>query len=356
MKPRFAVADVLTALRFPLAVLFPIVHSAGWRLAIVAVAAASDLGDGMLARRFGSSRAGAVLDPVADKFFMAVTFVTVARRGLLDWYELLGVLLRDILAVLGFVFTWLLRRPVALPARAGGKAVTIAQLLTLVAAITDWAYTRHLAWATAAIAVYAIWDYGRTAAKKTRAGKTEGEGLGTGMRIVLVAIASVLGGALTASPLVAQQFPPPRSAAHSGTRLGLFGFGIRGGIDFRKSSQLVLGGALDLGDLFSNRIRLRPSAELGVFNGSNTYVGSFEALWRFTADENVATPYIGGGLGIAGRDGCGTDPQCPDLWFNTVFGFELRYRSTFNWLIEYHGLDLMRHNRIYIGLTTRRGN
>ena len=353
MKPRFAVADVLTALRFPLAVLFPMVHSAAWQLVIVAVAAASDLGDGILARRFGSSRAGAVLDPVADKFFMAVAFVTVTRRGLLGWYELVGVLLRDILAVLGFVATWALRRPVALPARAGGKAVTIAQLLTLVAAITDWAYTGHLAWATAAIAVYALWDYGRTAARKS---KTETEGVGSGMRIVLVTIASLVGAGLATAPLVAQQFPPPRNAAHSGTRIGLLGFGVRAGVDFHAPAQLVFGGTLDLGDLFSNRIRLRPSAELGVFNGEDTFVGNFEALWRFTADENVATPYIGGGVGVAGRNGCGTDPQCPDLWVNAVFGFELRYRSTFNWLIEYHGMDLMRHNRIYIGLTTRRGN
>jgi phosphatidylglycerophosphate synthase len=145
--------------------LFPFVATPVWQLAIVATAAASDVADGILARRFGSSRAGAVLDPVADKFFMAVAFVTVARRGMLDWYELVGVLLRDILAVLGFLATWVLRRPVAVPARAGGKAVTIAQLLTLVAAITDWTYTRHLAWATAAVAVYAIWDYGRTAAR-----------------------------------------------------------------------------------------------------------------------------------------------------------------------------------------------
>jgi len=166
VKPRFAVADALTALRLPLAVLFPLVRAPVWQLAIVAAAAATDVGDGLLARRYGSSRAGAVLDPVADKFFMAVAFVTIAGRGLLAWYELLGVLLRDILAVLGFLATGLLHRPVALPARAGGKAVTIAQLLTLVAAIADWTYTRHLAWATAAIAVYAIWDYGRTAARR----------------------------------------------------------------------------------------------------------------------------------------------------------------------------------------------
>jgi len=166
VKPRFAVADALTALRFPLAALFPFVRSPAWQLAIVAAAAASDVADGLLARRFGASRAGTVLDPIADKAFMAVAFISVAHRGLLAWYELVGVLLRDILAVLGFVATWLLRRPVALPARAGGKAVTIAQLLTLVAAIADSTYVRHLAWATAAIAVYAIWDYGRTAARK----------------------------------------------------------------------------------------------------------------------------------------------------------------------------------------------
>lgn len=167
MKPRFAVADALTAVRLPLAALFPFVQSPAWQIAIVAAAAATDVADGYLARRLGSSRVGVVLDPVADKVFMAVAFVTVARHGQLAWYELIGVLLRDILAVLGFVATWLLRRPVALPARAGGKAVTIAQLLTLVAAIADSAYVRHLAWATAAIAVYAIWDYGRTAARKT---------------------------------------------------------------------------------------------------------------------------------------------------------------------------------------------
>jgi len=166
VKPWATSADIVTALRFPLAAVFPLVSSPAWQFAIVGAAAASDVADGFLARRVGSSRAGAVLDPVADKVFMAVAFVTIAHRGVLAWYELIGVLLRDILAVLGFLATWVLGRPVALPARAGGKAVTIAQLLTLVAAVADWTYTRHLAWATAAIAVYAIWDYGRTAARR----------------------------------------------------------------------------------------------------------------------------------------------------------------------------------------------
>ncbi len=174
------------------------------------------------------------------------------------------------------------------------------------------------------------------------------------MRIVLMALVTLSLFAL--HDVQAQQFQPPKNSKHGGTRIGLFGFGVRGGVDFRRSGQLVLGSTLDIGDLFSNRLRLRPSAEIGVFNGANTYVGSFEALWRFTDDEEVATPYIGLGFGIAGRDGCGSDPQCPGLWLNTAFGFELHYRSTFNWLLEYHGLDRMRRHRLFIGLTTRRGN
>lgn len=176
------------------------------------------------------------------------------------------------------------------------------------------------------------------------------------MRIVLKVLLLFSLFAAAAVDARAQQFQPPRNGKHGGTRIGLFGFGVRGGVDFRRSGQLVLGSTLDLGDLFSNRLRLRPSAEVGVFNGPNTYVGSFEVLWRFTDDEEVATPYIGGGIGVAGRDGCGTDPQCPDLWVNTVFGFELHYRSTFNWLLEYHGMDRLRRHRLFIGLTTRRGN
>lgn len=165
MKPALTRADVVTALRLPLAALFPFVQRPAWQLAIVGAAAATDFVDGILARRFGGSRVGAVLDPIADKAFMVSAFVTVASRGLLEWYELLGVLLRDLLAALGFLGTWLLRRPVALPARAGGKAVTVAQLLTLVAFIAGSPLVRPLAWATAAIAVYATWDYGRAAAR-----------------------------------------------------------------------------------------------------------------------------------------------------------------------------------------------
>jgi len=169
VKPWVTWADLLTALRVPLAVAFPFVRHPGAQLGVVAAVAATDFFDGMLARRFGSSRAGAVLDPVADKLFMAAAFLTVARSGRLHPLEIVGVLARDIVAALAFLGVWIGRRPATLPARAGGKAVTVCQLLTLVAFIADSPFVRPLAWATAAIGLYAIWDYSRAA---TRAGRS----------------------------------------------------------------------------------------------------------------------------------------------------------------------------------------
>ena len=130
---------------------------------MLAVAAATDLLDGPLARRFGSSSLGSLIDPVADKLFMASAFGVVAFSGKLQLYEIVGVLLRDIVATVAFVATLFSHRPRAIPARAGGKAVTVAQMLTLLAFLLDSHFLRPMAWATAGIAVYAIWDYYRVA-------------------------------------------------------------------------------------------------------------------------------------------------------------------------------------------------
>lgn len=167
-----------------------------------------------------------------------------------------------------------------------------------------------------------------------------------------------IGAALLAVQVNAQAFHPPsvQRTGPPGTRIGLLGFGVRTGVDVGGKGAAVLGVALDAGNVFMNRLRIRPSAEISILNGPNTYVGSFEMLYRLSDDNQPATPYFGAGLAIAGHAGCGTDAGCPGLWINFVLGMEVRYRSTFNWLLEYHALDAFRRNRFYVGLTTRRGN
>lgn len=151
--------------RVPLAVLFLLIPDPRVRVPVLAAAAASDLLDGFLARRFGTSRLGAVLDPVTDKAFMLSAFVALGLSGALTWFEVLGVLLRDILAPLGFVAGAALKRPFTVPARAGGKMVTTGQSLTLFAWLMESRYLEPLAWATAAMALYALADYGRLAVR-----------------------------------------------------------------------------------------------------------------------------------------------------------------------------------------------
>ena len=167
-RARWAAADLMSILRLPLAAAFVLVSDNGWRLAIVGAAAVTDLLDGPIARRWGSSAYGAVLDPIADKLFMAAAVGVVAFSGSLEIYEIVGVLLRDIVATVAFAATFFSEQPRAIPARWSGKAVTVAQILTLVAFLLDSPYLRPIAWATTLIAVFAIRDYLRVAPRAQR--------------------------------------------------------------------------------------------------------------------------------------------------------------------------------------------
>lgn len=160
---RFSAADALSAVRLPLAVVFVLVDRFEVRLGALVLAALTDLGDGWVARRFGASRIGAVLDPIVDKLFMLAAFGVVLFSGRLVWPEVVAVLLRDIIASAAVLLTLVIGvRPVAtVPARIGGKAVTLLQLLTLLAFLVESPYLSRLAWATGAVSLYALWDYNR---------------------------------------------------------------------------------------------------------------------------------------------------------------------------------------------------
>src|ERR1043166_2205861 len=122
-----------------------------------------------------------------------------------------------------------------------------------------------------------------------------------------------------AAALAAQDFhPPPGRSAGDGTRLGLLGFGERGGVELSGQTPLVFWATHDAGHPFTSRFRLRPSGEIAVLNGLNSYVGSLEGLYRFTGEGQAVTPYAGGGFSLVGHDRCGADPDCPDAWLNVV--------------------------------------
>jgi hypothetical protein len=128
-----------------------------------------------------------------------------------------------------------------------------------------------------------------------------------------------------------------------------------GGVDLEGEAQMLAAVTLDFGHLLTERLRVRPSAEIGFLGGDNSYLANFELVYRFTGDRRLVVPYVGSGFGLRGRDACGTDPDCPNIWIQFVLGFDVRLRDRIGWTVEYHPADLLRRQRVLIGLTTRRG-
>ncbi len=170
------------------------------------------------------------------------------------------------------------------------------------------------------------------------------------MRIVSVAVL------VLAARLHAQEFVPPQdSGAAHGLRVGLFGFATRVGVDFAGRNQAIVSVAVDAADVFTDRVRLRPSFEVVLGDSLNSYLANLEFMYRFTPDTEVAVPYVGFGLGLWSQQRCAAVADCPEVWAQFALGFELRFRGQINWLLEYHGEDSLRRHRFFIGLTTRRG-
>jgi phosphatidylglycerophosphate synthase len=98
---RWAIPNALSLLRILLAAVFPWTPIS-WRGALVAGAALSDLFDGQLSRALhGTSTAGQVLDPVADKLFVGSVLLTLVLKQELALVEVFLVGFRDLAVVSG---------------------------------------------------------------------------------------------------------------------------------------------------------------------------------------------------------------------------------------------------------------
>ena len=158
----FTLPNVLSLSRVALVPLFVLAASPGARAAIVGAAALTDLLDGWLARRRRSaSRLGAILDPIADRVFVLAALATLLVEGTLALRHAALLLTRDIATTVGYVVARSATRlrGVELMARLPGKAVTVLQILTLLAALLQPALVPSLAVATAIASVVAIADY-----------------------------------------------------------------------------------------------------------------------------------------------------------------------------------------------------
>jgi cardiolipin synthase len=103
----------------------------GWAFALLAASAVTDWLDGKIARATGQiSRLGQLLDPLADRAYIAAALVGLAIRGIIPWWLVVVLLARDL--VLAVVLALLKRRGITgLPVHFLGKSATFCLLYAL---------------------------------------------------------------------------------------------------------------------------------------------------------------------------------------------------------------------------------
>jgi cardiolipin synthase (CMP-forming) len=132
------------------------------RLTLIALASLTDFLDGWLARRTHAvSRLGALVDPVADRFFALCVVVGYVSTAHLSAWQALALMFRDLMSIVGWFVarnvSWL--RPITFKARLLGKAVTALQLATFLAVLLWPSATDAMVWFVFLIGMAATVDY-----------------------------------------------------------------------------------------------------------------------------------------------------------------------------------------------------
>lgn len=124
-------------------------------LAVLTAAAISDVLDGTVARLLKQvSPLGVALDPVADKILMTTAYLTLAFRDALPWWLTILVLSRDVAIILTALLISLVAGYRPFYPTSLGKASTVAQVVTVFAAVSHQAHVPHISAELVTLFVY----------------------------------------------------------------------------------------------------------------------------------------------------------------------------------------------------------
>jgi CDP-diacylglycerol--glycerol-3-phosphate 3-phosphatidyltransferase len=137
-------------------------------LGIFLLAIVSDIIDGYVARRHRQkTRAGALLDPLADKILLLTAFIFIYRLSKayfsvsLPLWVLLTVISRDVIILLGSGLLLAANHETPIKPTKWGKATTFFQMMTIVAVLLELRFSPLLWWMASAFTVISGIDYAR---------------------------------------------------------------------------------------------------------------------------------------------------------------------------------------------------
>ena len=121
------IPNLLTSLRLILLPVFVWLYLRGetlWALIVYLVVQATDVLDGIIARRSGQiTTLGKLLDPLADKLMLLSVLVCFGVNNVLPWWMIATVLAKELLMIIGSVYA--LRKKIVIAAVGVGKAATV---------------------------------------------------------------------------------------------------------------------------------------------------------------------------------------------------------------------------------------
>jgi phosphatidylglycerophosphate synthase len=154
--------NLISLSRLALAAAFALRKSGDERLLIIAAAGATDFLDGYFARmRGGVTRWGALIDSIADRFFIFIALCALLFDGVIGTWQYVILISRDFMTAVGFLTARIVPRlrAVTFRSRMPGKVVTVLQLATLALTFVqpEWLIPAYAIVAVAS--AYAIGDY-----------------------------------------------------------------------------------------------------------------------------------------------------------------------------------------------------
>ena len=154
--------NMISLSRLGLAAAFVVFKGTNARIAIVVAAGATDFLDGYFARRRGSaSKWGALIDPIADRFFVFTAVSVLLFDNAIQTWQYVVLISRDFMTAVGFLtaraIPWL--RKVRFKSRFSGKIVTTLQLITLAILFVIPGLTNFALFCVGTASLFSIGDY-----------------------------------------------------------------------------------------------------------------------------------------------------------------------------------------------------
>ena len=173
---------VLRLLATPVVIALIMLWGASWFTFVFGgLLAMSDGVDGWLARKQGTTRSGAFLDPLADKVVVLGALFALVAKGIVWWVPAVIIAVREV--TMSVYRSVVGRRGVSIPARTTAKVKTLAQDLAIGLCLAPPLATHKVVlstaiWVATALTVFTGGQYFLDGRRSARQGVADGPGIG----------------------------------------------------------------------------------------------------------------------------------------------------------------------------------